>query len=53
MADKEVVETNIKTAFKGDYIKNEDPEAIENLFKMMLAARKQINIRKATKENDK
>lgn len=51
MSNKAVVEKNIQTAFKGDYIKNEDPEAVENLFKMMLAARKQINIRKAVKNN--
>ena len=38
---------NVKTAFKGKYIKNENPKSVERLFEMMLAARKQINLRRA------
>ena len=37
----------IYTAFRGKYIENEDAESVEHLFEMMLAARKQINLRKA------
>ena len=38
---------NVKTAFEGKYIENENPKSVERLFAMMLAARKQINLRRA------
>ena len=37
----------LKTAFRGKYIENEPPESVECLFEMMLAAKKQINLRRA------
>ena len=38
---------NLKTAFRGKSIENEAPESVERLIEMMLAARKQINLRRA------
>ena len=37
----------IYTAFRGKYVENEDAKSVDHLFEMMLAARKQINLRKA------
>ena len=41
------VKPTMHTAFRGKYVENEDSDSVDHLFEMMLAARKQVNIRKA------
>ena len=39
----------VYTAFRGNYVAEEDAESVNHLFDMMLAAKQQINLRKAIK----